>query len=74
MKRFKKTLNSQKKVKSKELTIKAMGTLTKNQRAAILIGRDDDAIKSVIRSMKNQTKFSRLCTYSLNCLGNQGFS
>lgn len=51
------------------LAAQAMGTLTKNARAARLIGRDDEAILNVIKSIHEKPKFSRLCGFGINCLG-----
>jgi hypothetical protein len=46
-----------------------MSTLTNNARAARLIGRDDEAILSVLQSIHQKPQFSRLCGYGINCLG-----
>jgi myosin heavy subunit len=49
---------------------KALGTLTKNERVARVLGRDHEAIKTVIDSINSKPKFSSLVSYSINCLGN----
>ena len=52
------------------LAAKALGTLTQHRKAARHIGRDEEAIQTVLDSIRNKPKFGRLVTYSLNCLGN----
>ena len=46
-----------------------LGTITENKRAARLIGRDDDAIKTILDSIRDRPKCEPLCSYSLNSLG-----
>jgi hypothetical protein len=52
------------------LSYQALGTLTKNERVARVLGRDHEAIKTVIDSITQKPKFASLVSYSINCLGN----
>lgn len=56
--------------KSLATAAKALGTLTKNERVARVMGRDHNAIKTVVESIRQKPKFASLVSYSINCLGN----
>lgn len=62
--------DKQTKDKLQYIAAKALGTITKHKKAALRIGRDANAIVIVLDSIRSKPKFTRLVTYSLNCVSN----